>query len=404
MNKKNIITKKICICGGELKKNINFGKLPLINLFKKSRTPKYPTIVTECSSCELIQLQKSVKDELIYPKNYLYKTGDSADAIEDFKELIQNLKKKFSNKLLNIVDIGGNDGSLMFIAKKSGFKVLNIEPTNAAEISKKNGINTLKKKFSYNTANSLNKKKRKFDFLVSTNFFGHVNNLDEIILSSKQILKENGIMILELQYISKIIQNNGFDSFHQDHKYYYSINSLQKILNKFDLYIFDAEFCKKHNEIFRVYISQTEKKKSQRLIKLIKKEKKYNIFNKLKKLSVFRETHIKKLSRLIKDISLRKKSVYGIGASPRGCVLLNSCNFSKYDIQKVGEVPGSDKINKLVPGTNIPICSENKIVSDQPDYVLILAWHFQKRLVRMLKKKGFKGNFILPLPKIKILN
>ena len=63
-----------------------------------------------------------------------------------------------------------------------------------------------------------------------------------------------------------------------------------------------------------------------------------------------------------------------------------------------------DKINKLIPGTNIPICSENKIISDQPDYVLILAWHFQKRLVRMLKKKGFKGNFILPLPKIKILN
>ena len=134
-----IINKTHCICGGELKSNINFGKLPLINLFKKNRTPKYPTIITECSSCKLIQLKKSVKDELIYPKDYLYKTGDSADAIEDFKELIQKLKKKFKNKFLNIVDIGGNDGTLMLIAKKSGFKVLNIEPTNAADISKKMG-------------------------------------------------------------------------------------------------------------------------------------------------------------------------------------------------------------------------------------------------------------------------
>ena len=56
----------------------------------------------------------------------------------------------------------------------------------------------------------------------------------------------------------------------------------------------------------------------------------------------------------------------------------------------MGEVPGSDKINKLIPGTNIPICSENRILSDQPDYVLILAWHFQKRLVRMLQKKDLK--------------
>ena len=120
MFSKRIINKKKCICGGRLKKKINFGKLPLINLFKKNRTPKYPTIITECSSCKLIQLQKSVKDEIIYPKNYLYKSGDSADALEDFKELIQKLKKKFTNKLLNIVDVGGNDGSLMLIAKKSG--------------------------------------------------------------------------------------------------------------------------------------------------------------------------------------------------------------------------------------------------------------------------------------------
>ena len=82
----------------------------------------------------------------------------------------------------------------------------------------------------------------------------------------------------------------------------------------------------------------------------------------LKKLNIFRKTHTKKLSKLIKTISLKKKSIYGIGASPRGCVLLNSCKLSKYDIHNVGEVPGSDKINKLIPGTNIPICSENKIL------------------------------------------
>ncbi len=403
MSFENIINKTHCICGGKLKKNINFGKLPLINLFKNNQTPKYPTIITECSSCKLIQLRKSVRDELIYPKNYLYKSGDSSDAIEDFKELIQKLKKKFKNKYLKIVDIGGNDGTLMSIAKKSGFQVLNIEPTNAADISKKKGVNTLKQKFSYNTASKI-KLGQRYDVLVSTNFFGHVNNLDEIILSSKKILKKNGTMILELQYINKIIQNNGFDSFHQDHKYYYSINSLEKILNKFDLYIFDVEFCKKHNEIFRAYVSQIKNKKTQRLLKIIKNEKKINLFNELKKLNTFRKNHTKKLHKLIKAVTLKKKTICGIGASPRGCVLLNSCNLSRHEINNVGEVPNSDKINKLIPGTNITICSENKIVSDKPDYILILAWHFQKRLVRMLKKKGFKGNFILPLPKIKILN
>ncbi len=69
------------------------------------------------------------------------------------------------------------------------------------------------------------------------------------------------------------------------------------------------------------------------------------------------------MSKLIKAIVLKNQTIYGIGASPRGCVLLNSCNLSRHDIKNVGEVPGSDKINKLIPGTNIPICSENKIIS-----------------------------------------
>ena len=96
--------------------------------------------------------------------------------------------------------------------------------------------------------------KKKYDFLVSTNFFAHTNNLKEIILGSKLILKDQGIMIIEVQYLYSVLRGNGFDSIHQDHRYYYTLNSIKKIFKIFGLYIFDAEFLKKNNEILRVYV------------------------------------------------------------------------------------------------------------------------------------------------------
>ena len=83
--------------------------------------------------------------------------------------------------------------------------------------------------------------------------------------------------------------------------------------------------------------------------------------------------------------------------------MLNSCNLSKHQIGLVGEVPESLKCNKYIPGTDIMVINENKIISDQPDYVIILAWHLKKRIVSLLLKKGYRGKFIVPLPSLKII-
>ena len=402
MVSKIIINKKKCICGGNLKKQINFGELPIINNFKKTKTSKYPTVVTQCKKCLLIQLKYSVADELVFPKNYSYLSSDSKEKLEDFNDLIKKLKSRFKFKKPSIIDIGGNDGALMKCAKKLGFKVLNVEPTNVALISKKNGVSTLQKKFDFNLAKILNKKKIKFNFVASTNFFAHTNDLKNIINGSKLILDKNGVMVIEVHYLYRVIKNNGFDSFHQDHKYYYSINSLKKILKKFSLNVFDAEFLKKNNEILRVFVDNNVRSNTIRLNKLIKNENDKNVFKKLIKLNEFRKKYVLKLKKVINKLHSKNYKIYGISAAPRGCVLLNSANFSNKQIKMVGEVPKSFKLNKFIPGSNIPIKNEKIIIKNKPNYVIILAWHLQKRLKKILVKNGFKGKFIIPLPKLKI--
>ena len=402
MSSKTILTKKKCLCGGKLKKKINFGNLPIINDFRKTKTSKYPTIITQCSKCLLVQLKYSVKDKIVFPKNYSYLSGDSKEKLEDFKHFIINLKSRFKIKKPKIVDIGGNDGSLMQFAKKKGFKVLNIEPTNVAKISRKKRINTLQKKFDLKRARILNKKNIKFDFIVSTNFFAHTNNLNEIIKGAKLILNKNGIMIIEIQYLYRVVKKNGFDSFHQDHKYYYTLSSIKKIFKEFNLNTFDAEFLKHNKEILRVYVDNNKNNSTKRLRQIIKSENDKKIFERIKKLNGFRKKYIFKLKRVIKKLVNHNCKIFGLSASPRGCVLLNSACFTKKEIEMVGEVPNSFKLNKLIPGSDIPITCENKILKDQPNFVIILAWHLQKRLTNILVKNGYKGKIIVPLPKLKI--
>ena len=83
--------------------------------------------------------------------------------------------------------------------------------------------------------------------------------------------------------------------------------------------------------------------------------------------------------------------------------MLNSSNITNREIALIGEVPQSLKCNKYVPGTNIMVKNENKIITDKPDYLVILAWHLEKQMIKLFSQKGYKGYFVIPLPKLKIL-
>ena len=127
------------------------------------------------------------------------------------------------------------------------------------------------------------------------------------------------------------------------------------------------------------------------------------INKKINNLNMFRLKFNNKVKNLLFSLKKEGKKIYGMGAAPRACVMLNSCNLTKNEISLIGEVAQSLKCNKYVPGTNIMVRNENKIISDKPDYVIILAWHLQERIINLLLKKGYKGDFIIPLPNLKII-
>ena len=325
--RKNIIRRDDCFCSNELKHNINFGNLPLINNYSiKKNLKKYPVIVCKCEYCNLVQLKYSVPDNLLFPKNYSYLSGNSKEKINNFNSILLKIKKMSKKRDPKILDIGSNDGSFLEIVKKKYSKVVGIEPTDVAKISVKKNINTIKKRLDFKLAKKIKNKYSKFDFIVATNFFAQTNNLKEIIKSVKLILDSQGYLIVEVQYLYDLLSQKGFDSFHHEHITYYTLSSITKLLEKYGLYVFDAQKLKVHGGILRVYISMNLRPISKEMKKILNSESDKNITSKIKNLNLFRIVFNKKIKKFLKNLKRAGKIVYGIGAAPRTCVMVNSCN------------------------------------------------------------------------------
>ena len=109
------------------------------------------------------------------------------------------------------------------------------------------------------------------------------------------------------------------------------------------------------------------------------------------------------LHSLLFGIKKKGKKVYGIGAPSRASTLINYVGIDDGIIDTVMEIKGSHKIEKYIPGTLIPVEEESKLYEEQPDYALLLSWHIADELAPKIRQKGFKGNFIVPLPNPRIL-
>ena len=406
------IYQKISKCRISNDKNLikvfDFKNIKLTGIFPKSKKEiikSTPLEVVFSKKSKLLQLNHNYNFSSLFGMRYGYRSALNKSMVYHLKKKFNKLNKKLKfNSSDRVLDIGSNDGSLLEIAKKKGFKVLGVEPTNTAKISIKKGINTIKKSLNFNLAKKIVNKYSKFDFIIANNFFAQTNNLIEIIKSIKLILKKKGILIIEVQYLYDLLSQKGFDSFHHEHIAYYTTSSIVKLLEMYEIFVFNVEKLKVHGGLIRVYASLHKRPLTKNLKKLLNKEKNdKNIIKKIKYLNSFRIKFNKKIKNLFINLKNREKIIYAIGAAPRSCVLLNSSNLSKKEISLVGEVPESLKCNKYVPGTDIIVKDENRIISDKPDYVIILAWHLKNRIIKLLRKKEYKGNFIVPLPNLKII-
>jgi hypothetical protein len=196
-----------------------------------------------------------------------------------------------------------------------------------------------------------------------------------------------------------------YDTIYHEHLRYYSLHSLKYLLEKHGLEIIHAKEIPTHGGSIRVYAARKGKYPIRDTVKMQLDIEKEEVLSMKKLLEFKKRASISKLKlhTLLLNIKETGKRIYGIGAPSRASTLINYVGIDDGIIDYVLEIKGSYKIGKYMPGTLIPIVDESKLYEEQPDYALLLSWHIADELAIKIREKGFKGEFIVPLPEPRIL-
>jgi 2-polyprenyl-3-methyl-5-hydroxy-6-metoxy-1,4-benzoquinol methylase len=409
MNQKSKTIDRCQISGAkDLKTILSLGYLPPVNKLKKIDSLLcedifFPAELVFSKKSKLVQLKTIVKKEILFPKEYPYTSSTTKILRENFKELYKDCKKIVnisSNDL--IIDIGSNDGNLLNNFKDN-HRVLGITPENIGKIAIKKGINTLQRYFNKTTSDLVLKKFGKAKIITATNVFAHIENVNLLMKNLLKILKNDGIFICESHYLVSLINSIQYDAIYHEHLRYYSLTSLKYLFNKYGMEIIDAKKINTHGGSIRVYAARKKRFEIHKsVIKILNFEKKFlnwKTFINFKKNVVQSKLN---LYSILKKLKNKNKKIYGIGAPSRASTLINYVGLDENIIDCVLEIEGSYKIGSYIPGKKIPILSEKKLYNDPPDFVILFSWHIASELKFNLRKKGFKGKFIIPLPYPKI--
>lgn len=397
----------------KLHKFLSLGNQPLANGFVSKenlskKEPRYSLTLCLCKECLLVQLKEIIPGKLMF-KNYLYIPSASKTRINHFYELTQTLltRTKASSKNL-VVDIGSNDGSLLECFMQHGIRILGVDPSvNLAKVAELKGIHTVNTFFTKKTAQKIVKDHGKAKMITATNVFAHVDNIKEFIRGIETLIADNGIFAIEFPYLIDFLEYCEFDTIYHEHLSYFSIHPLLKLFAPTGLEIFDIQHMDLDGGSVRVFVRK--KKKGNRTYpeveKFLEKERLYKLdtltpYEKFAKSVIDRRI---KFRKLLDQLKAKKKKIVGYGAPAKGNTFLNFCGITKRNLSYIVDSTPY-KQGLFLPGSHIPIYHENKIFSDSPDYIVILAWNFADEILNKnaaLRKQGVK--FILPNEDFKIV-
>ena len=395
-----------CKCKN-LTKLYTSGKQTLTGIFppkKKTKVTKGELSMVICNKCKLLQLEHNFDANEMYGDNYGYMSSLNKSMITHLKLKAISLKKRFNlKKKNNILDIGSNDGTfLSFFDKK--FKLIGCDPT-IKKFSKHYRKDIIKYPLFFSSKLF---KDQKFNLITSISMFYDLPDPLNFAKEINSILHKDGIWHIELRYMPMMIKNRSYDTICHEHLEYYSLKSLKYLLDKAGLKIINLSFNQINGGSMVVDVAKKKSKLSEckHLINWVLKSESLNKYNEIKKHKQFFkecQNHKILLKELLVTLKKQNKKILGYGASTKGNVLLQYCNIDSKLLNYISEV-NRFKFNKYTPGSNIKIISEKEAKLKNPDYLLVLPWHFKDHIVKreqIFLKNG--GKLIFPLPDIEII-
>jgi hypothetical protein len=355
-----------------------------------------PTDLMLCTGCSLVQLAYTGPKEIVFPAYYPYTSGVTKMLRDNFADLYQQMigLRILLKSSDMVIDIGSNDGTLLSNFSRTNM-VLGIEPTDIAKLANSRGIPTMQRFFNWEVAQDICRQYpgiRKH--VTCANCFAHMDDVGDIMRGILELIGDDGVFVSESTYLMDTLAELQYDTIYHEHLRYYSVTSISNLLRRYGLEVFHVKHIPPAGGSIRVYASRPGLFPITYNDGDIQEPTGKALVDRLK---TFAEDVVLSKHQLMSEMFRQKvvgHKVAGISAPSRSSTVINYCRL---ELDYICELPGSLKLNKYAPGTNIPVVDESILFgSQQPEAAILFSWHIADEVIPKLREKGFRGEIILP--------
>lgn len=404
---------KCRMCESEhLRHFFDLGEQPLANSLLQDKAhfaeeKRFPLGLVFCEECNLAQLGYVVDPRLLFARDYAYCSSGIPNYLH-FVNYAEEMRTRFLHDTEKfVVEIGSNDGHLLYLIKQFGVRVLGVDPAeNVAAAANERGVLTRAEFFSEAFAKRAASEFGQADVIIGNNVVAHIDDHHDLLRGVTALLADDGVFVFEAPYLGDMFETLAFDSIYHEHMSYLALRPLQKLFENYGMEIFDVKPFPVQGNSLRYYTALKGTYAIELSVGFYLTQEKERGFDQLttyqelaKKIEVLKTDVRDTVFRLKKE----GKRIAAYGAPARGNTLLNYFGIGR-DILEFATEELPSKIGKLTPGTHIPIVDISRARENPPDYYLLLAWPYKD--VVLEKEKDFVANggkFIMPVGTIRII-